>query len=97
MTKETEKEPAIRIDSIVLSTNDYKTLILDHAYKTDITGTFDGGYIMTVIHWLSKPDIDFIKAETITKIVLAVEKKPLVIDIEKKSQRAIKKIANSDL
>lgn len=96
MTKETEKKPEIRIDSMVLSSNDYKTLLLNHPYKTDVVGTFDGGYIITGIHWLSKPDIDFIKAETITKIVLTVNKKPLVIDIEKKSQREIKKMANSD-
>jgi hypothetical protein len=97
MTKETEKKPVIRIDSIVLSAKDFKTLLLNHPYKTDVINTFDGGYIMTVIHWLSKPDINFIKAETITKLVLTVNKRPLVIEIEKKSQREIKKIAQSDL
>ncbi|HXB44300.1 MAG TPA: hypothetical protein VNV85_09605 [Puia sp.] len=97
MTKETEKRPAIRIDSIVLSAKDFKTLLLQHPYKTNVISTFDGGYIMTVIHWLSKTDIDFIKAETITKLVLTVNEKPLVIDVKKKSQHDIKKIAHSIL
>jgi hypothetical protein len=96
MTKETEKKPEIRIDSIVLSTNDFKTLTLNHPYKTSIINTYDGGYLMTAIHWLSKPDIDFLKGETINRIVLTIDQKPLVIEVEKKSQREIKKMADTN-
>ena len=97
ITKETEKKPEIRIDSIVLSTSDFKTLILKHAYKTAVTTTYDGGYLMSAIHWLSNADIAFIKNETINRIVLTIDKKPMVIEVNKKSQREIKKIANKDL
>lgn len=96
MTKETEKRPEIRMDSIVLSTNDFKTLTLNHPYKTSIINTYDGGFLMTAIHWLGKADIDFLKAETINRIVLTIDQKPLVIEVEKKSQREIKKMAGAN-
>ncbi len=97
LTKETQKKPEIRIDSIVLSTSDFKTLILNHAYKTAVTTTYDGGYLMSAILWLSNADIAFIKNETINRIVLTIDKKPLLIQVDKKSQREIKKVANKDL
>jgi len=97
MTKEIEKKPDIRIDSVVLSTSDIKTLTLNHPYKTSVTNTYDGGYLISAIHWLSNADIAFIKTETINRIVLTIDKKPLVIEVDKKSQREIKKLADKDL
>jgi len=97
MTKEIEKKPDIRIDSVVLSTSDFKTLTLNHPYKTSVTNTYDGGYLISAIHWLSNADIAFIKTETINRIVLTIDKKPLVIEVDKKSQREIKKLADKDL
>lgn len=97
ITKEIEKKPDIRIDSIVLSTSDLKTLVLNHPYKTSVASTYDGGYLMSAIHWLSKADVIFIKSETINRIMLTIDKKPLVIEVDKKSQREIKKITNKNL
>jgi hypothetical protein len=96
ITKETENKPEIRTDSIILNASDFKTLTINHPYRNNEIATFDGGYFQSAIHWLSISDIDFIKKETITKIVLSINKKPLVIDLNKKSQTGIKKLADSD-
>ena len=94
ITSRKDIPPRVNINSIALKSSDNKTLTLTKPYHDTIYYNNHGGLCLSTIHLLEKNDVIFMKEKIIATIILIVNEIPLQLRMVRKSQQAIKKIAN---
>ena len=96
IAKEKGQLPNIRIDSITLKLSNGKSLILNNPYGDTIVTRYDGGLYLAVLYSLDKSELGILKLQTITTLILIIDKQPLEINLRNKSQRELREFANRD-
>ena len=92
-TKKKKVPPVIRLDSILLHAVTIKTLTLTHPYRDKIFAGRHRTRIYSVIMYLEPADWAFLKEEKIAEIGIIIDNKPLVLPLDKKSQRSLLQFA----
>lgn len=93
-TKRAGKESVIGVDSIILQSGS-KQLTISSPYNDTVYLRNEGGLLFSLTHFLNQKEMRFLKEEPITNMVLIVNRQHLIINIKKKSQIKIYKIANT--
>ncbi len=94
VTKRREPPPSIRLDSIILKSSFGKILVLNTPKFDTVYYRSDGGLFLMTIHWLDKVKEVYLETESIESIILAIDKKALVLKLTKKSQQELTEIAD---
>ena len=97
ISKPRQKTSIIRVDSIILQSSTNKKVTLNNPFKDTIYYRNDGGLSLTSIHHLDKDQLEILKQELITTIILIVDTKQLLINLRKKSQVKFKDLLNEIL
>ncbi len=95
--KRREKTPRFRPDSIILMTADDKMIFLYHPYKDSVYFLNDGGLAFTSFQRIDKREIEILKEEIITAIVLIIDNQDVLIKISNGSARKFKQVINLTL
>ena len=97
ISKPRQKTSIIRVDSIILQSSTNNILTLNNPFKDTIYFRNDGGLSLTSIHYLDKDELEILKQELITTIILIVDTKQVLISLRKRSQVKFRDLLNEIL
>ena len=93
-THKRKTPPVIRLDSILLYSVSLKTLTLHKPYRHSVTSR-RGVLVYSAIHYLENADWEFIRKEEVADIGLIIDGKPIMLPLDKKSQRKVNALAGT--
>jgi hypothetical protein len=97
ISKPRQKPPNIRIDSIILKSSTNKILTVNNPFADTIYYRNNGGLSLTTIQLLDKNELEILKQEFITTIILVVDTKQVLINLRKNSQKKFRDLLNETL
>jgi len=97
ISKPRQKQPSIRIDSIILISSSDDKFIANNSFKDTTYYLNNGGLSLATIHLLNKTQLEILRQETIRTIILTVDTKPITIRIKRNSQKKLKEMVNTYL
>jgi hypothetical protein len=89
--------PQVNLDSIILSSSDYKILAVHKPYFDTSYALMDMNMSYSTVHWLDETAVRFLQDEMISEIILFVDKSPITIRLNKKSQKKLNADAKLNL
>ncbi|HLK29998.1 MAG TPA: hypothetical protein VKT28_15565 [Puia sp.] len=89
LVKPEKDMPQVNLDSIILTSTDYKILALHKSYFDTSYAFADLNLSFTTIHWVDEAAINFLKKEMISDITIFLDHSPVTIRLNKKSQKKL--------
>jgi hypothetical protein len=87
MLKPRENPPGAMLNNMILKSSTGKMLTLNSPFKDTLYYLNDHGLSITTIQRLDKQELETLKEELITTIILIADEKQVLINLRKKSQK----------